>query len=70
VRITVPKPKARANDSARARFGFSNSSQAMSATLITGFRDRPECLTHAGSLLAVQVIVGADTFAHNLSLTD
>ena len=32
-----------ANASARARSGFSNSSQAMSCTLITGLRDRPGC---------------------------
>src|ERR1700730_5815081 len=41
VRNTVVKPNARANASARVRSGFSNSSQAMSCTLMTGFRDRP-----------------------------
>lgn len=43
VRAAIAKPKSRAKTSAWSRSGFSNSSQARSAALITGFRDRPGC---------------------------
>ncbi|MFD0327311.1 hypothetical protein ACFQZC_01520 [Streptacidiphilus monticola] len=43
VRAATAKPKSRAKTSARSRSGFWNSSQARSATLITGFRDLPGC---------------------------
>ena len=63
MRSTGVKPNARAKASARSRSGFSNSSHAMSATLMTGLRPRRRV---AGSctLLAVQLVVGAYGAAH------
>ena len=72
VRSAVANPNALANASARARSGFSNSSQAMSVHLDHRIPRPPGVLTLAGALLAVQVVMGANRVAHapSPSLTD
>ena len=60
----VTSPNACANRSVPPRSGFSNSSQARSSTLMTGFFARPGCSPAQRALLAVQVAVGPVVSGH------